>query len=378
MRSHTGKPREAQRGGIPRRVDLAPAMVAVVSASITLLAACMSGGGEVPAASTSSAAPPVATGRGDGGADADADADADAKSPPQAAAAGYDVHTFSSTFAKATVDLNDAKTSGFAWYLGQFFGDADTPASDLTFNADGTLTLDGAGTVDNAGIDTAAPSTSNSAGWVGVAFGGGGYFEAVFAFDPKDTIAANDAGWPSWWAMSIEHLASLPDEQWPGQATGYAHFIETDFFEYDVWSFSPHNEYGGAMHDWWGLWQSTCASGYCNVSNSGGAGTSFSNFQVETPSSTDFTQYRRQRANDAEVRRCLADVGGGELDGVTASRGVRRHPTIVSRSISSAPLDRVVLPDAVGSALRRRGGTSSVPTGCRSMRGSARLGAGLA
>jgi hypothetical protein len=75
-----------------------------------------------------------------------------------------------------------------------------------------------------------------------------------------------------------------------GQATGYDHFIETDFFEYDVWSFSPRNEYGGAMHDWWGIWQSTCTSGYCNVSNAGGDGTAFSNFQVQTPGTTDFTQ----------------------------------------------------------------------------------------
>jgi hypothetical protein len=215
---------------------------------------------------------------------------AGSKAPPQAAAAGYLANTFSSTFAMSTVDVGDTKQAGFAWYLGQFFGEPDTPASDLTFNPDGTLTLDGAGTVSNAGINTAAPSKSNAAGWVGVAFGGGAYFEAVFSFNPQDTIAANGAGWPSWWAMAVEHLAFLPSEQWPGQATSYFHFIETDFFEYDVWSFSPHNEYGGAMHDWWGLWQSTCPSGYCNVSNAGGDGTSFSNFQIQTPSSTDFTQ----------------------------------------------------------------------------------------
>ncbi len=124
-----------------------------------------------------------------------------------------------------------------------------------------------------------------------MAFGGGAYFEAVFRFDPEDTINAKGVGWPSWWAMAIEHLAGLPMQQWPGQPSGYDHFIETDFFEYDVWSFSPHNEYGGAMHDWFGIWKSTCPNNYCNVSNAGGGGTNFSSFQVQTPTSTDFTQY---------------------------------------------------------------------------------------
>jgi hypothetical protein len=208
--------------------------------------------------------------------------------PPQAAAAGYDVETFSSTFAKADIDLTNSEKSGYQWYLGQFFGGAATSPSDLTWNADGTLDLNGAGTSSNAGINTASPS-SGSAGWVGLAFGGGAYFEATFKFDPANTIEAGGKGWPSWWAMAIEHLAGLPSEQWPGQATGYDHFIETDFFEYDVWSFSPHYEYGGAMHDWYGIYEKTCSGNYCNVSNAGGGGTLFSNFQVETPSTTIFT-----------------------------------------------------------------------------------------
>jgi hypothetical protein len=191
--------------------------------------------------------------------------------------------------AQSRIDVNDTQKTGFQWYLGQFFGSPATPSSDLTFNSDGTLTLNGAGTSSNAGINTAAPS-SNAAGWVGVAFGGGAYFEATFSFNPQDTITANGNGWPSFWAMAIEHLAGLPSEQWSGQPSGYDHFIETDFFEYDVWSFSPHYEYGGATHDWYGIYQQTCANNYCNVSNAGGGGTSFSNFQVQTPSSTDFTQ----------------------------------------------------------------------------------------
>ena len=214
-----------------------------------------------------------------------------AKAPPQAAAAGYTVSTFASTFDRSRVDVNDTRKPGYQWYLGQFFGGAATAPSNLTFNPDGTLALDGAGTSANAGINTAAP-VSSPARWVGMAFGGGAYFEATFRFDPQDTINANGAGWPSWWAMAIEHLAGLPSEQWQGQPSGYSHFIETDFFEYDVWRFSPHNEYGGAMHDWYGVYNQTCAgAGNCNVSNTGGGGTRFSNFQVQTPASTDFTKY---------------------------------------------------------------------------------------
>lgn len=228
---------------------------------------------------------------GDGQANNDSGAqDAGRAAPAQAAAVGYTVNTFSSTLARSSVDTGNTQATGYEWYLGQFFGSPPTPASDLTFNADGTLTLDGAGTTSNAGLNSATRST-NAAGWVGVAFGGGAYFEATFHFNPQDTINANGHGWPSWWAMAIEHDVSLPAQQWPGQPAQYDHFIETDFFEYDVWSFSPHYEYGGAMHDWYGIYESTCAGGYCNVSNSGGGGTSFSNFQVQTPTTTDFTQY---------------------------------------------------------------------------------------
>jgi hypothetical protein len=191
---------------------------------------------------------------------------------------------------KAGVDLGGTQKAGFQWYLGQFFGRPATDPTTLTFNADGSLTMNGSGTA-NAQINTAAPAKGGS-GWVGVAFGGGAYFEATLKFNPQDTIGSGGHRWPAWWADPIEHLSFLPGQQWAGQPKGYAHFIEMDFFEYDVWSFSPHNEYGGATHDWYGIYNETCAGkGYCGVSNAGGDGTKFSNFQVETPSSTDFTQY---------------------------------------------------------------------------------------
>jgi hypothetical protein len=231
---------------------------------------------------------PVSNPGSDGGPDAGSGG-----APPQAAAVGYTVSTFSSTFAKSGFDLADTHASGFEWYLGQYFGYADTLASALTFNADGTVTLNAGGN-----LGSTAPVRTSTSGFVGTAFGGGAYLEATFKFDPADVINNPDtSAWPSWWGFSLEHCAGWSLNQtldpWPGQATGYAHFIETDFFEYDIWNFAPHYEYAGTMHDWYGEYP-TCdpsSSSFCNVSNAPNDGTSFSNFVVTTPSTTDFTQY---------------------------------------------------------------------------------------
>ena len=212
------------------------------------------------------------------------------KAPPQAAALGYTVHTFHSSFDPKLVDTADTRKPGFQWYRGQFFGFPATQPDTLTLNKGGGITLDGKPGA-SASINSASPAPG---GWVGSAFGGGGYFEATLKFNPEDSISAVDKkAWPAWWSMSIEHMAGLPGQQWPGQPAGYAHFIEPDFFEYDVWSFSPHQWYGGAVHDWYGEWKKTCLDGFCNVSNAPGGGTNFGNFQVRTPVHTDFTRYHR-------------------------------------------------------------------------------------
>ena len=210
--------------------------------------------------------------------------------PPEAAAVGYTVNTFHSTFDRKRIDLADSRAAGFQWYLGQFFGFPATAAGTVSFNTDGSVTI--LPLVDSgSGINSAAPRGKD---WVGMAFGGGAYFEATLKFNPQDVIATKGkGGWPAWWSMSIEHFAFLPGEQWPGQEPGYAHFAEPDFFEYDIWEFSPHHWYGGAVHDWWGVWKKTAPDGYGNVSNAPGGGTNFGNFQVKTPEGTDFTQYHR-------------------------------------------------------------------------------------
>jgi hypothetical protein len=204
--------------------------------------------------------------------------------PAQAAAAHYTLRTFYSRFGADEVDLGGSSASGFKWYPWKFFG--KTARMDaITVNADGSATLFGDTTGPNGQLATASPA-ANGRGFVGVAFGGGGYFEATLRFNPQD-VARNDLqGWPSWWSMAIEHLINRGGAQWPGQEKGYEHFIEVDFFEYDLRDYIKRgqwNAFGGAMHDWFGL----PSEGYKRVTTP--------HFVVvrEVPSITDFTQNHR-------------------------------------------------------------------------------------
>jgi hypothetical protein len=185
--------------------------------------------------------------------------------PAPAAAVGYTVNTLSSTFDEAEVDLAASQTSGFAWYRTGF----DVPANPSpvpTFIPGGGITLEAGGVLS---ATVAAPGTDVH-DWVGTAFGGGAYFEATLSFDPENTISAPaGSGWPAWWGEPIEHFAALPAQQWSGQVDGYVHYVETDFFEYDIWSWTPHYEYSGAIIDWYGVWQSQACPSFCNVQNSG-------------------------------------------------------------------------------------------------------------
>lgn len=197
--------------------------------------------------------------------------------PPQAAAAGYKKRTFSSSFTKAEVDLANTMRPGFQWYRNRFFGFG--PAPGVTLNLDGSVTLaNNSGA--NMGISTAC--TTQDGRWVGKVFGGGAYFEAVLKFDPK-TVDAR-VGCPAWWALAIEHAADLPTVHWDGQAPGYRHYIEPDFFEYDVPDYGnpPGKSYGGAVHDWSGI--------YPDMINKTQP---WPGQVITTPRRTDFTKYHK-------------------------------------------------------------------------------------
>jgi len=203
--------------------------------------------------------------------------------PPQAATVGYNTRTFACTFSARTVDLGNSQRPGFDWYPWHFFGQPSPASGSVVVNADGSVLIGALGLVSS--LATAA-GTRTDLHWTGVAFGGGAYFEATLKFDPANTAKGTSRAWPAFWSMSIEHLASLDGEQWPNQRPGYTHFIEPDVFEYDVWRFRPSHYYGGAVHESYGIYRTTCApEDFCSVSNR--------NFTIAAPPDTDFKAYHK-------------------------------------------------------------------------------------
>lgn len=202
--------------------------------------------------------------------------------PSEVVAAGYLVHTFASTFDATTVDTAESKASGFDWYVWNLFSQAD--ASKVVLNGDHSVTLMGDPAGPNGEIVTAARTGATT--YVGTAFGGGAYFEAVFKFDPATVVAAGFKGWPSWWSLPLDHAIDGTGTWWNGDAgTGYDNHIEPDFFEYDIQG-SPPNRYGGTLHNWYGAYKSTCSpSSYCDWHTP-------SSVNLRTaPPGTDFTNY---------------------------------------------------------------------------------------
>jgi hypothetical protein len=138
------------------------------------------------------------------------------------------------------------------WYPFTFFN----PTPPITvYNEDGTVTLNnnsGAGSSYNAHLCTCKPNAGTPlAHFQGTAFGGGGYFECEMRFTPLRTGLTK---WPSFWSLCVEQAAggdsgSIYNSHWDGQAAGYNHDIEPDFFEYGP--FGP-TQHGGAMHDYAG------------------------------------------------------------------------------------------------------------------------------
>jgi hypothetical protein len=174
--------------------------------------------------------------------------------------AGYNLNTFhASSFSAANVDTQLTRNPGFQFYLTGSFGYDDTPAANLTFNSDGSLTMSGTGCPSTGcPIYSVAAKGTPASAWRGTAFGGGAYFEAVLSFNPADTNHDGGAnGWPAWWADPVEHAAesSINSDNWQGLTTGYVHYTETDFAEYNVWTSGNRLfQYRGTVIDWSGVW----------------------------------------------------------------------------------------------------------------------------
>jgi hypothetical protein len=215
---------------------------------------------------------------------------ADLALPEPAAAAGYTTNTFLSHMRSGDFDLSQKNQSGFKWYFFNFFH--GTPAAPSTIRFGQNYASIGGNDAASA-VATAAAISGD--GWVGTAFGGGFYVEALISFSTVE-VPGKQTSWPSFWALSLEHCYSPGvADQWIGQNPGYAHFGEVDMMEYDLGSSSPANSYGATygatVHDFYGVWNSTCASGYCNVNNAAGGKTPYANFKVAT--NADFAAYHR-------------------------------------------------------------------------------------
>jgi hypothetical protein len=177
--------------------------------------------------------------------------------PAPALANGYTLNTYSSNFSPSKIDSGHTYASGFQWYDFNFLGYSDVVSYTT---GPGHITISQTQNNGNAGIASAGQNGLGT--WVGTAFGGGAYIQAIIKFDPSSINTAN--GWPAFWSMSIEHLKSSTSAatQWPGQATGYMHFVELDEFE----AYAP--DAIGALHDWYGTYQigGTCGDDIlCNV-----------------------------------------------------------------------------------------------------------------
>lgn len=202
--------------------------------------------------------------------------------PNQATNVGYCTNTFESYFNK-DVDIYNIKNTNFKWFTDRFFNWDAVPISSFKYTDEGLIIKTGR----NYEIATAAPAKGGKK-WVGIAFGGGGYFEAELKFDPNTVLKSDRVGWPSFWSMSIEHLANFPSKQWYGQPDGYDHFIEVDFFEYYFKEFADREFYIGNMHDTYGIWKVTCpGKQFCMHS------LPYSEARKRVPSDTDFNVFHK-------------------------------------------------------------------------------------
>jgi hypothetical protein len=190
---------------------------------------------------------------------------ANVPTPAPAAAQGYGTVTYGSNFTSTTVDVNHTLNRGYNWYLLDLFG-RQSSAAGVKLNADGSVSLLGDNT-NAAGQLTSMAQYRGTNTFVGTSFGGGFYMEAVFNFNYADVAKTHPAGThittPAFWSLPMEAIVFTGANQWPGQAKGYLHNVEFDFFEADYWSTT--NTYGMGLHDWWGIPNSTCGKGMCGL-----------------------------------------------------------------------------------------------------------------
>jgi hypothetical protein len=167
--------------------------------------------------------------------------------PAPAAAVGYTTQTFGTTV-----------TLGSDWFNWGFYGSGAQAPGAVSQNADGSLLLSGIENNNYGATIASAQPNSNSKGWSGTAFGGGGYFEATLSFTGQGPGPYPNGG-PAFWMLDIEHLSGGPyNLAWPSAPSGCINFFEVDAMEYDT-----SNTYGyqNGIATWYGSSNGACANG---------------------------------------------------------------------------------------------------------------------
>ncbi|MCK1521653.1 MULTISPECIES: hypothetical protein [unclassified Bradyrhizobium] len=124
--------------------------------------------------------------------------------------------------------------------------------------------------------------------FTGIAFGGGGYFEAEIAFDSQK-VDLKEGVWPAWWSLTLESVLNWPESRWKGQQSGYLNTAEVDFFEYDLqgsWR-RTKNEYGAGIHHWYGTYGSCGANRFCDF------GSPYAKGIQTAPSNSDWREFHK-------------------------------------------------------------------------------------
>jgi hypothetical protein len=208
--------------------------------------------------------------------------------PAPAQHAGYLVRTYGPNPTLVTSTSSAANTAGlFAWgFAGQALGGSASP------NSDGSISIIGGNAGTNAQV-ASATSGAAAGSFNGIAFGGGGYFEAVLKFygwqHQSENPNSQSGGWPAFWGMAVEHLARNGAAQVPRQTAGFENFIEMDFMEYNIENTQSNDTvYSGSLINWYGVWGQSCSSSgprYCNIMNS------YASKIRQLPAAVNFSDY---------------------------------------------------------------------------------------
>jgi hypothetical protein len=168
------------------------------------------------------------------------------------------------------------------WFPWNFYSAGASPSGATSQNADGSLFVSGIENNSYGATVSTASQTNTGNRWVGTAFGGGAYFEAVLSFTGQGTGPYNNGG-PAFWTLDIEHLSQGPYiVNWPGQASNYDDFFELDFMEYDA-----GNEYGyqNGIGNWYGTAGQGLPNPYTQIPGVLGG--------VLVPAGTNFASYHK-------------------------------------------------------------------------------------